>query len=112
MEAKEKALELINKFKPHSYNGTPEEDEEFRQWLITVDDDETEIEDLYKEFLVEKLNNNHVEKLNNNAKQCVIKVIDEIKSFLPFTDLNTSLGKYCVRQIEFLDEVKKELDKL
>jgi hypothetical protein len=38
--------------------------EEFRQWLIAVDDDETEIEDLYKEFLMEKLNNQKSQKMN------------------------------------------------
>jgi hypothetical protein len=47
--------------------------EEFRQWLIAVDDDETEIEDLYKEFLVEKLNNQKSSKLNLNLK---IKNVD------------------------------------
>ena len=30
---------------------------EFQQWLITVDDDETDIEELYREFLAEKRQN-------------------------------------------------------
>jgi hypothetical protein len=78
MEAKEKALELINKFKPHSYNGATEEDDE-------------------------RMKNYH-------AKQIALKTLEEITSFLPFTDLNTSLGKFCEKQRQFLEEIKEEIN--
>ncbi len=80
MEAKEKALELINKFEPNSYNGATGED-----------DERTE---------------------NYHVKQIALKTLEEIKSFLPFTDLNTSIGKYCEKQRQFLEEITEEIKKL
>ena len=45
MSAKEKAIELVNKFKPHAYNGAVEENDELMELfhakkcaLITVDE--------------------------------------------------------------------------
>jgi hypothetical protein len=70
MEAKKIASELLDKFRPHSYNGTSED-----------------------------------------AKQNVLITLDVVKSFLPFTDLNTSLGKFCEKQRQFLEEIKEELNK-
>jgi len=80
MDAKEKALELINKFRPHSYNGSFEEEDE-------------------------RMKTHH-------AKQIAYKTLDVVKSHLPFTDLNTSLGKYCEQQRQYIEDIKKELDKL
>lgn len=70
MEAKEIASELLDKFRPHSCDGAPEE-----------------------------------------AKQSALIALDVVKSFLPFTDLNTSLGKFCEKQRQFLEEIKQELNK-
>lgn len=75
MKAKETASELLDKFRPNSYNGAPEEEEAY------------------------------------HAKQSALIALDVVKSFLPFTDLNTSLGKFCEKQRQFLEEIKKELNK-
>ncbi len=80
MKYQEKALELLNEFKPHPYNGASKEEDERMQTY--------------------------------HAKQSALKALDVVVSFLPFTDLNTSLGKFCERQRHFIDEVKKELNKL
>jgi len=79
MEAKEKASELLDKFRPHSYDGASEEHDERMETF--------------------------------HAKQNVLIALDVVKSFLPFTDLNTSLGKFCEKQRQFLDEIKEELNK-
>lgn len=70
MKAEEVASELLDKFRPHSYN------------------DE-----------------------NYHAKQSALIALDVVKSFLPFTDLNTTLGKFCEKQRQFLEEIKEELNK-
>lgn len=36
--------------------------EDFNQWMIAVDDDETDIEELHKEYLAEKISNKQKEK--------------------------------------------------
>ena len=80
MQAKEKAIELLNKFRTHSYDGATEEaDERMRDF---------------------------------HAKQNVLIALDVAKSFLPFTDLNTSLGKYCEQQRQIIEEIKDEIHKL
>lgn len=78
-EAKEKASELLNKFRPHSYNGAPEEDDELMS--------------------------------DYHAKQIALITLDVVNSFLPFTDLNTSLGKFCEKQRQLLQDIKEELNK-
>ncbi len=36
--------------------------EDFRQWMMAVDDDETDIEELHKEYLAEKRSNEDLRK--------------------------------------------------
>jgi hypothetical protein len=79
MKAEEIASELLDKFKPHSYNGAVEENDERME--------------------------------NYHAKQSALIALDVVKSFLPFTDLNTTLGKFCEKQRQFLEEIKEELNK-
>lgn len=79
MKAKEIASELLDKFRPHSYNGAVEENDERME--------------------------------NYHAKQSALIALDVVKSFLPFTDLNTTLGKFCEKQRQFLEEIKEELNK-
>jgi hypothetical protein len=43
------------------------------------------------------------------ALQCATLAVDEMIKQLPFTDLNTYIGKWCESQREFLHEVKEEL---
>lgn len=76
MKAEEVASELLDKFRPYSYNGLVEEKDE-----------------------------------NYHAKQSALIALDVVKSFLPFTDLNTTLGKFCEKQRQFLEEIKEELNK-
>ncbi len=80
MQAKEKAIELLNKFRTYPYKGESEED------------DET--------------------KVSLHAKQNVLTALDVVNSFLPFTDLNTSLGKYCEKQRQIIEDIKAEIHKL
>jgi hypothetical protein len=86
MDAKEKALELINKFRPHAYNGPTKDSDPNSQT-------EDKRMDIY------------------HAKQIAYKTLDVVKAHLPFTDLNTSLGKYCEQQRQYLEAIKEELDK-
>lgn len=43
--------------------------EDFHQWMITVDDDETDIKELYKEYLAEKSLNEISITINNKGKK-------------------------------------------
>ena len=79
MKAKEIASELLDKFRPNSYNSAVEENDERME--------------------------------NYHAKQSALIALDVVKSFLPFTDLNTTLGKFCEKQRQFLEEIKEELNK-
>lgn len=46
------------------------------------------------------------------AKQCALIAIDEAMLMLPYTDINTTLGKFCVKQHEYLEQVRHEIKKL
>ena len=46
------------------------------------------------------------------AKQCALIAIDQMISVLPFTDINTSLGKYCEKERAYLEQVRNEIQKL
>jgi|APFre7841882793_1041355.scaffolds.fasta_scaffold24985_2 hypothetical protein len=46
------------------------------------------------------------------AKYSAIIAVDEMMSVLPFTDINTSLGRYCEKEKEYLEEVKQEIQLL
>lgn len=46
------------------------------------------------------------------AKQCALIAVDQMISVLPFTDVNTSLGKYCENERAYLEQVKQEIHKL
>ena len=48
----------------------------------------------------------------STAKQCALNTVYQMISVLPFTDINTSLGKYCERERNYLNEVKQEIEKL
>ena len=43
------------------------------------------------------------------AVQCAIVTVNEMIKQLPFTDLNTYIGKWCESQRQYLQEVKEEL---
>ena len=43
-----------------------------------------------------------------HATMCV----DEMIKMLPFTDLNTYIGKWCEQQRQYLNEVKQELENI
>ena len=38
--------------------------------------------------------------------------VDEMIKMLPFTDLNTYIGKWCEQQRQYLNEVKQELENI
>lgn len=46
------------------------------------------------------------------AKYCALIAVDQMISVLPFTDINTSLGKYCENERAYLEEVKNEIKKI
>lgn len=46
------------------------------------------------------------------AKQCALISVDQMISVLPFTDINTSLGKYCEKERAYLEQVRNEIQKL
>ena len=46
------------------------------------------------------------------AKQCALIAVDQMISVLPFTDINTSLGKYCENERTYLEKVIHEIEKL
>lgn len=46
------------------------------------------------------------------AKYCALIAVDQMISVLPFTDINTSLGKYCENERAYLEEVKQEIKKI
>jgi hypothetical protein len=46
------------------------------------------------------------------AKQCALKTVDQMISVLPFTDVNTSLGRYCEKERAYLEQVRNEIQKL
>lgn len=48
----------------------------------------------------------------DTAKQCALIAVDQMISVLPFTDINTSLGKYCEKERAYLEQVKQEIQKL
>lgn len=41
--------------------------------------------------------------------QLALITVDEMIKQLPFTDLNTYIGKWCEQQRQFLNEVKSEI---
>lgn len=51
-------------------------------------------------------------ELKEDAKQCALIAVDQMISVLPFTDINTSLGKYCEKERAYLEQVKQEIQKL
>lgn len=48
----------------------------------------------------------------SKAKKCALIAVDQMISVLPFTDLNTSLGKYCEKERAYLEQVRQEIHKL
>ena len=46
------------------------------------------------------------------AKGCALIAVDQMMLVLPFTDINTSLGKYCEKERAYLEQVKQEIQKL
>lgn len=46
------------------------------------------------------------------AKYCALIAVDQMISVLPFTDINTSPGKYCENERAYLKEVKQEIQLL
>lgn len=50
--------------------------------------------------------------LNEYFKKCALKTVDQMMLVLPFTDINTSLGKYCIKEIAYLEQVRNEIKKL
>lgn len=50
-------------------------------------------------------------ELKEDAKQCALIAVDEMISVLPFTDINTSLGKYCENERAYLKQVRHEIKK-
>ena len=46
------------------------------------------------------------------AKQCALKAVEQMISVLPFTDVNTSLGRYCEKERAYLEQVRTEIHKL
>ena len=73
---------------------------------------------LVNKFYFALPNNGSFEGINSThrrweeAKQCALITIDEMISVLPFTDLNTQIGKYCEKERAFLNEVKQEIELL
>ena len=49
---------------------------------------------------------------SEDAIYCALIAVDQMISVLPFTDINTSLGKYCESERNYLNEVKKEIEQL
>jgi len=48
----------------------------------------------------------------DTAKQCALIAVDQMISVLPFTDVNTSLGRYCEKERAYLEQVRQEIHKL
>lgn len=48
----------------------------------------------------------------STAKQCALNTVDEMMLVLPYTDINTTLGKFCIKQHEYLIQVRHEIKKL
>lgn len=46
------------------------------------------------------------------AKNLAHIAVDQMISVLPFTDINTSLGKYCEKERAYLEQVRNEIEKL
>ena len=46
------------------------------------------------------------------SKYCALIAVDQMMLVLPFTDINTSLGKYCENERVYLEEVKQEIQLL
>ncbi len=46
------------------------------------------------------------------AKIHAIICVDEMIKMLPFTDLNTYIGRWCEQQRQYLEDVKQEIEKL
>jgi len=46
------------------------------------------------------------------AKQCALIAVDQMISVLPFTDVNTSLGRYCEKERAYLEQVRQDIHKL
>ena len=46
------------------------------------------------------------------AKQCALIAVNQMISVLPFTDVNTSLGRYCEKERAYLEQVRTEIQKL
>ena len=52
---------------------------------------------------------NNIASRHEEAKRCALVATEEMMTVLPFTDLNTSLGKYCEKERKFLQEVQQEI---
>lgn len=63
----------------------------------------------YYYFFVSKTNDKSVKYI---CKQCALITVDEMIDQLPFTDLNTYIGKWCEQQRNYLNEVKQEIIKI
>lgn len=47
----------------------------------------------------------------SEAKQCALLAVEMIILYLPFTDLETSLGRFCEEQRNYLEQVRHEIKK-
>ena len=63
------------------------------------------------EELIEKFSN-AVLMDDYEAKQCALIAVNQMISMLPFTDLNTYIGKWCEQQRQYLEEVKQEIESI
>jgi GTP1/Obg family GTP-binding protein len=45
------------------------------------------------------------------AAHCALEAIDRVILYLPFTDLETSLGRFCEEQRNYLEQVRHEIKK-
>ena len=52
---------------------------------------------------------NPLDDIEKISKQCALVATNHMINTLPFTDLNTALGKYCEKERSFLKEVQKEI---
>ena len=46
------------------------------------------------------------------SKQSALIAVNQMISMLPFTDLNTYIGKWCEQQRQYLEEVKQEIESI
>lgn len=96
MTAKEKAIELVDIYYQLA---------ESIEW--------TDKETMQKaELLNDELGEDVLFYWHELAKQSALIAIDEAMLMLPYTDINTTLGKFCIKQYEYLEQVRHEIKKL